>query len=67
MRVAPNPHVVKRNKLGNALLDVVRRTLRDNTLTHTKAAKVLGVKPGSVEPLLRGHENNRGSMIQSAS
>ena len=63
----PNPHVVKRNKLGNALLDVVRRTLRDNTLTHTKAAKVLGVKPGSVEPLLRGHENNRGSMIQSAS
>ena len=62
----PNPHVVKRNKLGNALLDVVRRTLRDNTLTHTKAAKVLGVKPGSVEPLLRGHENNRGSMIQRA-
>ena len=63
----PDRHVVIRSKLGNALLDVVRRTLRDNTLTHTKAAKLLGVKPSSVEPLLRGHENNRGSMIQSAS
>ena len=63
---APNPHVVRRSKLGNALLDVVRRTLRDNVLTHTKAAKLLGVKPGSVEPLLRGGERNRGSMIQGA-
>ena len=60
----PNPHVIKRYKLGNALLDVVRRTLRDNMLTHTKAAKLLGVKAGSVEPLLRGYERNRGSMIQ---
>ena len=60
----PNPHVVKRSKLGNALLDVVRRTLRDNTLTHTKAAKLLGVKPASVESLLQGYEQNRGSMIQ---
>ena len=62
----PDRHVVIRSKLGNALLDVVRRTLRDNTLTHTKAAKLLGVKPSSVEPLLRGYENFRGSMIQSA-
>ena len=62
----PNPHVVKRSKLGNALLDVVRRTMRDNTLTHTKAAKLLGVKPGSVESLLRGYEQHRGSMIQGA-
>ena len=61
----PNPHVVKRIKLGNALLDVVRRTLRDNTLTHTKAAKLLGVKTGSVEPLLRGYEQKRGSMMHS--
>ena len=61
----PNRYVVIRSKLGNALLDVVRRTLRDNTLTHTKAAKLLGVKAGSVEPLLRGYERNRGSMIQS--
>ncbi len=60
----PDPRVIKRSKLGNALLDVVRRTLRVNVLTHTKAAKLLGVKPGAVEPLLRGYEQNRGSMIQ---
>ena len=60
----PDPHVIKRYKLGNALVDVVRRTLRDNTLTHTKAAKLLGVKPGSVERLLRGYEQRRGSMIR---
>ena len=63
----PSPHVVKRYKLGNALLDVVRRTLRDNSLTHTKAAKLLGVKPGSVERLLRSYEKSRGSMVQNAS
>ena len=63
----PNPHVIKRYKLGNALLDLVRRTLRDSTLTHTKAAKILGVKSGSVEPLLRGYEQGRRSIIQSAS
>jgi len=59
----PDPHVIKRYKLGNALVDVVRRTLRDDTLTHTKAAKLLGVKPGSVERILRGYEQSRGSMI----
>ena len=59
----PDPHIIKRYKLGNALVDVVRRTLRDNTLTHTKAAKLLGVKPASVERLLRGYEQSRGSMI----
>lgn len=62
----PNRHVVIRSRLGNALLDVARRNLRENTLTHTKAAKVLGVKAGAVESLLRGYEQNRGAMIQSA-
>ena len=61
----PNRHVVIRSRLGNALLDVARRNLRENTLTHTKAAKLLGVKAGAVEPLLRGYEQNRGAMIQS--
>ena len=62
----PNRHVVVRSKLGNALLDVVRRNLRDSTLTHTKAAKLLGVKAGSVESLLSGYERSRGSAVQSA-
>ena len=51
---APSAYVIRRSRLGRALLDVVRRRLRDNVLTHTKAAKLLGVKPGAVEPLLRG-------------
>jgi Zn-dependent peptidase ImmA (M78 family)/transcriptional regulator with XRE-family HTH domain len=59
----PSYYVVKQFKLGNALVDVVRRTLRNNELTHTKAAKVLGVKPGSVEPLLRRLERSRGALI----
>lgn len=62
----PDRHVVIRSRLGNALLDVARRNLRENTLTHTKAAKLLGVKVGAVERLLRGYELNRGAMIQSA-
>ena len=51
---APSAYVIRRSRLGPALLDVVQRTLRANVLTHTKAAKLLGVKPGAVEPLLRG-------------
>lgn len=61
----PSYYVVKQSKLGNALIEVVRRTLRENLLTHTKAAKVLGVKPSSVEPLLRGFERSRGAIIHN--
>jgi len=59
----PSYYVVKQHKLGNALIGVVQRTLRDNLLTHTKAAKVLGVKPSSVEPLLRRFESGRGALF----
>lgn len=62
----PSHYVVKQNKLGNALIEVVRSTLRDNLPTHTKAAKILGVKPSSVEPLLRGYERDRSALIHSA-
>jgi Zn-dependent peptidase ImmA (M78 family) len=48
----PSYYVVKRHRMGAALVDMVRRTLADGTLTPTKAAKVLGVRPMNVEPLL---------------
>jgi Zn-dependent peptidase ImmA (M78 family) len=48
----PNYYVVKRHRLGNALIDLVRRSLAEGTLTHTKAAQLLGVKPRNVDPLL---------------
>jgi Zn-dependent peptidase ImmA (M78 family)/transcriptional regulator with XRE-family HTH domain len=57
----PNYYTVKKFKLGDALIDVVRRTVRDNVLSHTKAAKVLGVKTSSVEPLIRTIERSRGA------
>jgi Zn-dependent peptidase ImmA (M78 family)/transcriptional regulator with XRE-family HTH domain len=48
----PNYYVVRRHKLGTALLRFVDRNLSDGGLTPTKASKVLGVKPRSVAPLL---------------
>lgn len=51
--LGPDYYVVRRSRLGAALLDVVRRALQADTLTHTKAAKILGVKPTAVDKLLR--------------
>jgi Zn-dependent peptidase ImmA (M78 family) len=50
----PNYYVVRRHRLGSALLKFVARSVTGGTLTPTKAGKVLGVKPRSVEPLLSG-------------
>jgi len=57
----PSYYVVKRHRLGNALLDTVRRSLNEGILTHTKAAQVLGVKPRNVDPLLFGTPSQQGS------
>lgn len=62
----PSYYTLKQYKLGDALIDVVRRTLRENRLTHTKAAKVLGVNPPSVEPLLRNYEKSLASLSREA-
>lgn len=48
----PNYYIVRRHRLGDALLRFVGYGLRADALTHTTAAKVLGVRPGAVEPLL---------------
>ncbi len=48
----PNYYIVRRHRLGDALLRFVGHGLRADALTHTTAAKVLGVRPGAVEPLL---------------
>jgi Zn-dependent peptidase ImmA (M78 family) len=52
----PSYYIVKQYRLGDALVDAVRRTVRENRLTHTKAAKILGMKPASVEPMFRHFE-----------
>ncbi len=48
----PNYYVIRRHRLGGALIGVVRRHLDDGTLSPTKASRVLGVKPRSVAPLV---------------
>jgi Zn-dependent peptidase ImmA (M78 family) len=49
----PSYYVVRRSRLGAGLLDTVRRALQEEVLTHTKAARILGVAPSSVDQLLR--------------
>lgn len=50
----PSYYVVRRHRLGDALINFVGRNLRADAVTYTTAAKVLGVRPGSVEGLLAG-------------
>ena len=48
----PSYYVVRRHRLGAALLGFARRSLEAGSLSPTRAARVLGVKPRSVYPLL---------------
>lgn len=63
----PNHRIVKQFSLGNALVSLVHRTVRSNTLSHTKAASVLGAKPNAVEPFLRHFEGNHGTFVSGTS
>ncbi|MFZ0271903.1 MAG: ImmA/IrrE family metallo-endopeptidase [Acidobacteriaceae bacterium] len=58
----PDYYVLKQSRLGDALVGVVHRTVREGRLTHTRAARVLGVKPASVESLLRRYEKSSASL-----
>jgi Zn-dependent peptidase ImmA (M78 family)/transcriptional regulator with XRE-family HTH domain len=64
----PEYYVVRRHKLGKAMLEFANRTVNSGILSPVKAAKVLGVKPRSVYPLLvnisrSGFENRAGGII----
>lgn len=54
-----NYYIVKRHRIGSALLNLMRRALNDGNTTYTKASRVLGVKPRNVEYLL-STATNRG-------
>ncbi|MBX9699890.1 MAG: ImmA/IrrE family metallo-endopeptidase [Acetobacteraceae bacterium] len=49
----PSYYVVRRHRLGPALIDFVRRNLDEGALTPTRASRILAVRPRSVEPLVR--------------
>ena len=51
---APDYYVVKRHRIGSALMGLVRRSMEEGNLTPTRAGKVLGVKPRNVVALLSG-------------
>jgi Zn-dependent peptidase ImmA (M78 family) len=48
----PNFYVVRRHRLGDALVGLISRSVDSGSLAPAKAAKVLGVRPRSVLPLL---------------
>jgi Zn-dependent peptidase ImmA (M78 family) len=48
----PSYYVVRRHRLGRALMQTVSRALSEGALSHTRASQILGVKPRSVSPLL---------------
>ncbi len=48
----PSYYVIRRHRLGHAMLDFANRAMDAGTLSPVKAARVLGVKPRSVYPLL---------------
>ncbi|WP_217633539.1 ImmA/IrrE family metallo-endopeptidase [Lysobacter sp. yr284] len=52
----PSYYVVRRHKLGKALINFVRQQMNDGELSPTKAAKILGVKARSVGPLIRADQ-----------
>lgn len=55
----PSYYVVRRQRLGNALLRFVRESVESGELAPTKAARILGVKARSLFPLLRDGEERR--------
>ena len=50
----PSYYVVRRHRIGNALLGLTKRMVDAGALTTSKAARILGVKPASVAALLDG-------------
>ena len=56
----PSYYVVRRHRIGNALLGLVSRSLGEGLLNYTKAGRLLGVRPRNVEPLLSLEPAARG-------
>ncbi len=48
----PSYYMVRRHRLGKGIIHLVRRMTTGNALSTSKAARVLGVKPRQVQPLL---------------
>jgi Zn-dependent peptidase ImmA (M78 family)/transcriptional regulator with XRE-family HTH domain len=56
----PSYYVLRRHRIGRALLGLVGRSLGEGLLTYTKAGRLLGVRARNVGPLLSGEVSGRG-------
>ena len=48
----PSPYTIKKFNLGDALVDIVHRSFKEKSITHTKAATILGSKAIAVSSFL---------------
>lgn len=55
----PSGHVIRQYNLGSALVDIVYRGFKEKSLTHTKAATLLGSKAISVPGFISFVEDRR--------
>ena len=60
MEGGPSYYVVRRHRIGKALLNLAGRSLGEGLLSYTRAARLLGVKARNVGPLLFGNGSTRG-------
>lgn len=51
-RSGPSYYTTRSHRLGPTFINFVGQTLASGAVTTTKAAKILGVKPGKVQPLI---------------
>lgn len=56
----PNSNVIHRSSLGKPLISLARRSMDAGTLTPSKAAIILGVKPRNVHALLNPQPAGKG-------
>jgi Zn-dependent peptidase ImmA (M78 family) len=61
----PSGYVIKQFNLGNAFVDVVLRNFREQKLTHTRAARLLGSNPISVPRFFDFIDTKRRESIHS--
>lgn len=48
----PDYYVLKRHRIGNALVEITRRAIAEGFVTPTKAGRILGVRPTNVQALV---------------
>ena len=51
----PNPYTVRRHRLGRKLTSLVSRMMQGGELSTSRAARILGVRPGQVQATLAGN------------